>query len=145
MSCSYEYYKENEEKESYFPRLYCSIDDKICFYSKKCLKVNKFIPLDNQEECYKMIEEKIKNIPKNSYYVETKRPNKNGFLYLYVVIGDKVEKILTNLKELNQEYVYLKKTTSGYVISTKEFPIEKTIEKKNYNKKNNKTEKNEKQ
>ena len=92
-----------------------------------------------------MIEEKIKNIPKNSYYVETTRPNKNGFLYLYVVIGDKVEKILTNLKELNQEYVYLKKTTSGYVVSTKEFPIEKTIEKKNYNKKNNKTEKNEKQ
>ena len=66
MSCSYEYYKENEEKESYFPRLYCSIDDKVCFYSKKCLKVNKFIPLDNQEECYKMIEEKIKNIDNSS-------------------------------------------------------------------------------
>lgn len=136
MSCIYEYYK-NEEK--YFPRLYCSIDNGYCIYSKKCLKVNKFIPLDNQGECYKMIEERIKQIPSGSYYVETFRPNKNGYLYLYVIVGDKVEKILTKFKQIDQDYVYLKKTTNGYVVSLKEFPIKKTTN----NKKNVKIEENE--
>lgn len=140
MACPYEYYKEDEEV--YFPRLYCKIDDKTCIYSKKCLKVNKFIPLENQEECYKMIEEKIKSIPKGSYYVETKRPNRKGELYLYVVIGNKVERISTKFKTIEQDYVYLKETKDGYIVSLEEFPIEK--EKRTYNRKTTKVEKDEK-
>lgn len=136
MSCVYEYYKNEEE---YFPRLYCSIDNGYCIYSKRCLKVNKFIPLDNQGECYKMIEEKIKEIPKGSYYVETFRPNRLGKLYLYVIIEDRVEKILSDFEELNQNYVYLKKGTNSYLVSLTPFPkVEK--EKKTYTKKTKKYE-----
>lgn len=145
MSCQYEYYKENEE--AYFPRLYCSIDDKTCIYSKKCLKVNKFISTENQGECYKMIEEKIKQIPKGSYFVETYRPNKNNKLFLYVIIEDKVEKILSDLEELNQDYVYLKKEENNYKVSLVPFPTEKiekkVAEKKTYNRKNYKSERKE--
>lgn len=136
MSCVYEYY--NDENE-YFPRLYCSINNGYCIYSKKCLKVNKFIPLDNQGECYRMIGEKIKQIPKDSYYVETFRPNRFGKLYLYVVIEDKIEKILSDFEELKQEYVYLKKGTKGYSVSLTPFPkVEK--EKRTYTKKTKKDE-----
>ena len=56
--CQHMYYKDETE---YFPRLYCNIDDKICIYAKQCLKENKFVPNGNLwKECYKMIEDKIK-------------------------------------------------------------------------------------
>lgn len=54
MSCPYEFYN---EEETFYPRLYCKIDNKYCIYSKKCEKVYKFISLENQEECYKYIME----------------------------------------------------------------------------------------
>ena len=133
--CEFMFYK---EYENCCPILYCKANnDKQCIFSKKCLKLDKWIPLEEEKwkECYIMIEEKVKNIPKDSYYVQTYRPNKKGFLYLYVVIGNKVEKILSELKELNQEYVYLKKENDTYKISLVPF-----VEKKNYVKKNNKVE-----
>ena len=68
-----------------------------------------------------MIENKIKNIPANSYFVQSYRPNRNGKLYLYVVIKDKVEKILSNFTTLNQDYVYLKEGLDGYEVSLTPF------------------------
>ena len=120
--CKYAYYK---SEEKYFPSLYCNIDDKRCIYSKKCLKVEKFVPLENEmwRECYKFIMEKRKNIPKDSYFVQTYRPNKNGKLYLYVVIDDKkVERILSDFTEINQDYVYIKRLSNNeYKVSLTPF------------------------
>ena len=114
--CEHAFYK---PEEKYMPYLYCNIDDKRCMYSKKCMKVERFVPLENEmwKECYKFIMNKKKNIPLDSYYVQTYRPNNNNQLYLYVVIGEKVERIQSNLTELNQDYVYLQKKDNGYDIS----------------------------
>ena len=59
--CEHAYYK---PEEKYMPYLYCHIDDKRCVYSKKCMKVERFIPLENEmwKECYKFIMNKKKNI-----------------------------------------------------------------------------------
>ena len=122
--CEHAFYK---PEEKYTPRLYCKVDDKMCIYSKRCLKVDRFIPLEGEKwrECYKYIMEKRKNIPQGSYLVQTTRLNKNGKLYLYVVTDDnKVEKILSNFTKLEQEYVYLKKTATGsYEVGLEPFVI----------------------
>ena len=123
--CEHAFYK---PEEKYTPRLYCKIDEKVCIYSKRCLKVDRFIPLEGEKwrECYKYIMEKRKNIPQGSYLVQTTRPHKNGNLYLYVLTDeDKIERILSNFKKLDQEYVYLRKSVSGkYQISLEPFTIE---------------------
>lgn len=160
--CEHAFYK---PEEKYMPRLYCKVRDGLCIYSKKCLKVDRFIPLESEKwkECYDYIMDKIKNIPKGSYLVQTTRPNKNGKLYLYVLTSEnKIEKILSNFDKLEQEYVYLKKTAMGSYhvglepfveIQSKEIEIEskdetKEIEpkpkKRTYNKKkkNNEAERN---
>ena len=142
--CEHAFYK---PEEKYTPRLYCKIEDKMCIYSKRCLKVDRFIPLEGEKwrECYKYIMEKRKNIPKGSYLVQTTRPNKNGYLYLYVLVeDDKIEKILSNFKKLEQDYVYLKKTVSGkYLISLEPFKAEKTESQNNSEEFMNKPEINE--
>ena len=152
--CKYAYYK---SEEKYFPNLYCNIDNNRCMYSKKCLKVEKFVPLENEmwRECYKFIMEKRKIIPKDSYFVQTYRPNRNGKLYLYIVMDDKVERILSNFTEINQDYVYVKRLSNNeYKVSlvpfvniqpkeniqTKDKNIEQT-EKRNNIRKNNKPKK----
>ena len=152
--CKYAYYK---SEEKYFPNLYCNIDNNRCMYSKKCLKVEKFVPLENEmwRECYKFIMEKRKSIPKDSYFVQTYRPNRNGKLYLYIVMDDKVERILSNFTEINQDYVYVKRLSNNeYKVSlvpfvniqpkeniqTKDKNIEQT-EKRNNIRKNNKPKK----
>lgn len=116
--CEHAFYK---PEEKYTPRLYCKIEDKMCIYSKRCLKVDRFIPLEGEKwkECYIYIMEKRKNIPKGSYLVQTTRPHKSGKLYLYVLIeDDKIEKILSNFDKLEQDYVYLRKNaTGGYQVS----------------------------
>ena len=118
--CKYAFYN---EKEKYYPRLYCRIDNKVCYYTKRCMKVERFVPIEDNiwEECGKYIMEKRKEIPNESYFVQTKRFNKQGNLLLYVAIDDKVERIETDLKELNQEFVYLKKTKDGYKVSLEPF------------------------
>jgi hypothetical protein len=130
MSCPYNYYKNEKE---YYARLLCKIDDGNCIYSKRCQKVEKYIPLDNQEECYKYNMEMQKNIPNGSNFIQTFRPNKKGELYLYVVIDDKIEKISSKLKEINQNYIYLKEGIDGYEVSLR--PFEKTSTTRTYNKK----------
>jgi hypothetical protein len=120
MGCPYEYYK---EEETYYPRLYCKIDNKLCLYQKKCLMKNRYIPIEDNlwKECYKMIEDKIKEIPQGSYYVQSYRPNRSGKLFLYVVINDHVEKIPTELTSIDQDYVYLKEGLDGYEVSLTPF------------------------
>lgn len=116
--CEHAFYK---PEEKYTPRLYCKIEDKMCMYSKRCLKVDRYIPLEGEmwKECYIYIMEKRKNIPKGSYLVQTIRPHKSGKLYLYVLVeDDKIEKILSNFDKLEQDYVYLRKNaTGGYQVS----------------------------
>ena len=123
--CEHAFYK---PEEKYTPSLYCRIeDDKRCIYSKRCLKVDRFIPLEGEKwrECYRYIMEKRKNIPKGSYLVQTTRPNKSGKLYLYVLTDeDKIERILSNFTKLDQEYVYLRKTAmGGYQVGLEPFTI----------------------
>lgn len=118
--CKHMYYKDEAE---YFPRLYCNIDNKYCLYSKKCMVENRYKPMDNNawEECYKMIEDKIKSIPQGSYFVQSYRPNRSGKLFLYVVINNQVEKIATNFTTIEQDYVYLKEGLDGYEVSLTPF------------------------
>ena len=130
-------------EEKYLPRLYCKIGNTSCIYSKKCLKVDRFVPLEGEKwkECYKYIMEKINNIPKDSYLVQTTKPHKSGKLYLYVLTAEnKIERILSNFTKLEQEYVYLRKNEKGeYQVSLKPFAVEQpkveevvaeTVEKK---------------
>jgi hypothetical protein len=122
MNCKYDYYK---EEEKYCPYLYCKIDDKRCIYSKRCLKVDKFIPMDGDvwKECPKYNMQMQKEIPSGANFVQTYRIDKKGNLILYVVMNNKVEKINTNLKELNQNYVYVQDGLDGYEVSL--FPFQK--------------------
>ena len=126
--CEHAFYK---PEEKYTPRLYCRVEDSLCIYSKRCLKVDRFIPLEGEKwkECYIYIMEKRKNIPQGSYLVQATRPNKSGKLYLYVLVDeDKIEKILTNFEKLDQDYIYLKKSANGkYQVSLTPFKVE-TIE-----------------
>ena len=126
--CEHAFYK---PEEKYMPRLYCKVEDNICIYSKKCLKVDRFVPLEGEKwkECYIYIMEKRKNIPQGSYLVQTTRLNKSGKLYLYVLTDEnKIERILSNFTKLDQEYVYLKKSENGYQISLKPFSKVEEIE-----------------
>lgn len=122
--CEHAFYK---PEEKYTPRLYCKIENKMCIYSKRCLKVDRFIPLEGEKwkECYIYIMEKRKNIPQGSFLVQTTRPHKSGKLYLYVLTEeDKIEKILSNFTKLDQEYVYLRKTAMGsYQVGLEPFVI----------------------
>lgn len=91
--CKYSYYDLNEK---FYPRLYCKADDGYCINSKRCTLVEKYIPLDNfnEKECYKYCMEEKKKIPQDSFYVQTYRKRRNGKLFLYVDINDKLEKYL---------------------------------------------------
>ena len=120
MACDYQYYK---DPNSYYPMLYCNIDNKRCLYSKRCELEKRFISLDNTKECYKYNMKKIKNIPEGSFYVVNKRPSRNGF-YVYVEIDGKNVKLNIEDKDFNQDYVYLKKTDVGYEVSKVPFAIE---------------------
>ena len=126
--CEHAYYK---PEEKYIPRLYCKLEDKVCIYTKKCLKVDRFVPLEGEKwrECYKYIMDKRKNIPKGSYFVQVTKPNKNGKLYLYVLTEeDKIERILSKFDKLEQDYVYLRKTAMGtYQVSLEPFTITQSM------------------
>ena len=126
MNCKYGYYK---EEEKYCPFLYCKAEeDSRCIFSKRCLVVDRYIQLEGDvwKGCPRYNMQMQKEIPSGANFIQTYRANKKGNLILYVVINDKVEKIDTNLKELNQNYVYVKDGLDGYEISLVPFP-EKSI------------------
>lgn len=138
MGCPYEFYKEEEEK-NYFPYLYCNINNGKCIYSKKCLKEERFISMEGElwKECYIYNMNRINKIPNGSYYVQfIKKSVISNKLYLYVVIGDSVERIYSNLEELNQDYVYLRKDKDGkYEVSLVPFVENKDNKKQTKKKK----------
>ena len=125
--CEHAYYKDNEK---FYPRLYCRISENWCPYTKRCQKVEKFIPIDDDvwEECDRYIMERRKNIPEGSYFVQATRPNKQGKLFLYVLIEEnKVEKIFSNLTKLEQDYIYLDKVNGVYKTSLEPFKKENKV------------------
>lgn len=128
MACKYEYYK---PEEIYFPRLYCKINNKYCIYSKKCNRpgVEKFIPQDNQQECYLYNMEIKKDIPNGSKYIEFER---NGYLYIDIDDNHTI-KVKNTLGEVNQNYIYIREGLDDYDISLVPFTL------KSYRKKNEET------
>lgn len=132
--CEHMYY---ENENEYFPQLYCKIDNKLCLYQKKCLMKNRYISIEGElwKECYKYVENKIKNIPNGSNFVESYRPNHKGKLYLYVVIDGKVNRILSDFTEINQDYVYVKKDGDNYKLSLVPFVKDTENKKKTKSKK----------
>lgn len=124
MSCQYNYYENDYD-------LMCKVNGKPCIYRKKCDKVGKFIPNDNQEECYIYNMEKIKNIPKGSKYIVFTKKD-----YLYVMIDDDhTIKVKNTLGKIDQDYIYLKETIDGYEISLTPFETRKNNVRKNSNEK----------
>jgi len=119
MGCEYAYYK---EEETYYPRLYCRLNNHYCIYSKKCLKQERFIPTDNQGECYIMNMEKRKKIPKGSYYVRFEHKGN-----LFVEIDDSHVVQIKNTLSGVTDYVYVKKVDNNYEISLSPFPTENTL------------------
>jgi hypothetical protein len=117
MGCDYQYYKESE---TYYPYIYCKLDDKRCLYSKRCELKQRFIPLGNENECYKYNEQLRKNIPTGSYYVISKRQNKHGTFYIYVECNGENKRFEYN-KDIEQNYVYIKNVDNEFVISTTPF------------------------
>ena len=118
MSCPYQEYHNDE---TYYPHLWCSIDNSMCYYQKKCLDVERYISIDDAKECFKLVEEQRKNIPNGAYYVQDRRTDRHGNLILYVVINDLVTKIVTKLDNFEQNYIYLKESTDGYKVSLTPF------------------------
>ena len=116
MACIYGYYK---KEETYYPRLYCKLTDKSCRYSKKCLKEERFIPLDNQGECYLYNMEKKKKIPNGSNYVRFEHKG-----YLFIEVDDNRTIKVKNTLGKVEDYVYLRKVGNDYEISLSPFPTE---------------------
>lgn len=119
MGCDYAYYK---EEETYYPRLYCRLNNRYCIYSKKCLKQERFIPTDNQGECYIMNMEKKKNIPSGSCYVRFEHKG-----YLFVEIDNTHVVQIKNTLDNVKDYVYVRRINNEYEISLSPFPIEDEI------------------
>lgn len=117
MGCDYQYYKETE---TYFPYIYCKIDNKRCLYSKRCELKQRFIPLGNEDECYKFNIEKRKNIPDGSYYIVNQRETKRGTFYIYIDYNGSNKRIEHDTK-IEQNYVYVKDIDNKYIISTTPF------------------------
>lgn len=67
------------------------------------------------------IDQQKKTIPTGAYFIQSSRPNRNGKLYLYVVVKDRVERVLTDFDSIDQNYVYLRKKSDGYEVSLKPF------------------------
>lgn len=97
MACQYQYYKSGES----IPRLYCTINQSYCIYSKMCYKTNRFIESDLQEGCkIKMDNENI--IPKDAKRVVF---IKKGFIYVQVD-ETHVEKFANTFRD-DIKFVYL--------------------------------------
>ena len=124
--CPYAFY---DEREKVRPKLYCSLNKKVCLYSKFCIKANKHIPNDGMENCFMALAEEKKDIPSGAYYVRFVRKG-----YLYVEINDnQVIKIKDTLGNVTN-YVYIKQVGDEYQVSLTPF---NEIKKKNNRKKAN--------
>ncbi len=138
MSCPYQYY---EDENSYYPMLYCKVQGKPCLYRKRCDLKQKYISIDGADKCYILMEEKRKDIPVGSCYVKAKQVLPNGYYRLYVALGNTTVEYLTNFKEVNQNYVYVKNNKVSLVPFKEENSEESVIgEEKPKTRKKKKTE-----
>ena len=127
--CPFQYY---EDESAYYPMLYCKVKNKPCLYRKRCDMKQKYIPIDGDDKCYIYMEQIKRDIPKDSYFVKATQLLPNGYYRLYVEIDGRVAEYITNFKEFNQNYVYIR---DGKVSPN---PIAK--KKAEYDKKKKKTE-----
>ena len=132
--CKYTYYDETNSRKP----IYCKLNNKICIYSQYCVKVGRFIPKENMENCFMAIAESKKNIPNGSNYV---RMIDKG--YLYIEIEDRVIKVKDTIGNV-KDYVYLRQINGEYQISLTPFVENKVVEEKKEipKKRNTKTKKN---
>lgn len=125
--CEYAYYDDKDKSKS---QIYCKINNKVCLFSKFCIKQNKYIHREGVESCYMALEEKKKIIPNGAHYVRFVR---KGFVY--VEIEDKVIKIQDTIGNI-EDYVYVKQEGQNYIISLSPFEeIQQPKPKRNYNRK----------
>lgn len=145
--CQFTYYKE-EEKDTFYPQLYCRISDGFCLYRKKCVQQGKFILIDGEswKDCYIMNDYLFKkDAPKGAYKVVTHNVRKNGKVILYVQIDANTTVKVDSNSDIIPSYVFLEKVGNEYRIidnSKKEEPKvelkkEPTAVKRTYNKKKN--------
>ena len=128
MSCPYQIYK---EEETYFPYLYCSINNgKRCYYSKRCNIEQKYISLDNTKECYIYNMNKKTNIPKGAVEVVMTRPTSDG-TYLYINVDGNNQKVKIDVENYDKDYVYYKKLANGCKVSATPFQTTKNVKKSN--------------
>lgn len=118
MMCKYAYY-DNSKVEDY-PHLYCKLqENKYCPYTRKCMRVHKFIPQNTNFSCGIFEKAKYENVPNNANIIELKHKG-----WLYIKIGDnktvKVKDTL-GLSEKEQNYCYIRKSDNGYEISLEPF------------------------
>lgn len=131
--CEYAFYNEKEKKS----QIYCKINGKICLFSKFCIKQNKYIHREGVENCYMALEEKKNNIPNGAYRV---RFVHKGFAYVEIT-ENYVVKIKDTLGNIDN-YVYLKNTEQGYILSLSPFiDEEKKEETEQKPKRNNRKKK----
>lgn len=105
MSCPYQFY---ENKDSYYPMLYCKITTKPCLYRKRCDLEKRYIPIEGDDNCHIRMEQSKRDIPSGSYFVKATQVLPNGYYRLYVEVGQNIIEYPTNFKEFNQDYIYLK-------------------------------------
>lgn len=105
MSCKYGFYKQTEHNR---PRLYCSISNDMCMYSKLCTKpnVDRYIFNDRADNCMIKNEKEKYDIPEGANYI---RFIKNG--YAYVEFENKVIKVKCGEEATN--YIYVKRNSDG--------------------------------
>ncbi len=115
--CEYAYY---DDKETFRQKLYCSLQKgKPCIYTRFCVRTNKFVPSNNMESCFMVLEKKKRDIPVGSNYVRFTRKG-----YLYVEVDGKVIKVRDAVGNVDN-YVFLRTTDRGYEVSLNPF-VEET-------------------
>ena len=127
-TCKFGYYKVDDSAD--YPFLYCSVTNRLCEYTKKCNDHKRYVTIEQYKGCdtYK---EKIKHrkIPNGAYRIETKLKTDKG-LILYVSDGKYTDKYVTDLKEYDKDYIYIKKIRNKVEFSESPFATKKQTKKK---------------
>ena len=104
--CEYAIPEEDEYK-----RLKCKLKNGgYCIYATFCNRLQRYIHIDNYQECYIMNDYNKKTIPQGANYV---RFTKNGFLYVEFENG--VIKVKNPFDAQVTNYVYIKRDDLGEI------------------------------
>ena len=111
--CEYAYY---DDKETFRQKLYCRLQKgKPCIYTRFCVRTNRFVPSNNMESCFMVLDKKKRDIPVGSNYVRFTRKG-----YLYVEVDGKVIKVKDTIGNVGN-YVFIRVTDRGYEASLNPF------------------------